>query len=146
VDGSGTVAFWASSDFLARYRCRVTIANNDDRYLDSGHPVFDVHADFAFDLVHSNSAIEHVGGWSDMLAMAGEARRLAPAYYPQTAYFWAAPPGVLLFHWLPEQVRARWLIRRQLPAAAICVAAGIIIERGNKMGAKLPIARLSSTS
>jgi hypothetical protein len=66
-------------------------------------------ADCAFDLVISNSVIEHVGRWGDIAAAAGEMKRLAAHGWVQTPAFGfpIEPHFALPFvHWLPVQLRA----------------------------------------
>lgn len=114
------------------------------------------HADNSFDLVHSNSVIEHVGGWPDMRRFANEARRLAPAYYVQTPYFWfPIDPHfyrVPLFHWMPVPWRLKLLQRfkigwgepdRDVDASMRTVMGAVLLD-GQQFRALFPDARYVS--
>ena len=52
----------------------------DGRYLD--------FPDGDFEIVYSNSVIEHVGGWEDQVGFAREATRVGKSYYVQTPNKW----------------------------------------------------------
>lgn len=73
--------------------------------------------DQEFDVVFSNSVIEHVGTFADQQAMASEVRRVGRRYFVQTPnkYFPMEPhflvPG---FQFLPLPLRAGWLARRRV--------------------------------
>lgn len=129
LDVGGNVQYWEPVEQeLARLRCQVTLLNlnAEASHADPGRGRYSFVIgdarkcdlpDSSFDLVHSNSVIEHVGSWRDMRAAAGEIRRLAPSYYIQVPYFWfPLEPHfrVPFFHWLPEQIRARMLMHRTL--------------------------------
>jgi hypothetical protein len=99
-------------------------------------------ADNSFDIVHSNSVMEHVGKWKDMSAMAREVRRLAPRYFVQTPNYWfPMEPHFrsLFFHWLPEPMRVAKVMRRPLgafPKAANVDDAQRFIEDSNLLDAR----------
>lgn len=73
-----------------------------------------------FHIVHSNSCIEHVGGWSRICQFANEVRRLAASgggYFIQTPNFWfpVEPHNLTpLFHWLPRPLRVSLVQRFKL--------------------------------
>jgi hypothetical protein len=126
LDLGGTEKYWLiGEEFIQanRHRLHFTVVNNEDQTIDQTDLFTfkegsatdpNLFAGRRFDLVHSNSVIEHVGVWRDMEMFAANTRRLAPRYYVQTPNYWFAYephfrcPG---FQYLPENVRA-WLIMR----------------------------------
>lgn len=139
LDIGGRTAYWhrVGIDFLRGIDARITLLNltADEIAVDaSGGATGDTgdlfetavgsgcaldYADGAFDLCHSNSVIEHVGLWRDMVAFAAETRRVAPAHYVQSPNFWfPIDPhfwGLPGYHWLPRPTRASLL--RAFPLA-----------------------------
>ena len=123
LDLGGTASFWdAFASRLPIGDVTITLVNKTPqpgryRFLRGDARSLPELADNSFDIVHSNSLIEHVGRWADMEAMAGEVRRLAPRYFVQTPYFWfpmEPHAHTSFYHWLPEQWRCRLLMRRRL--------------------------------
>jgi hypothetical protein len=124
LDIGGTVPYWLSygSD-LNLNEVDITIVNiqkDPGEYRGIKVEIGDAcdlkaFGDLSFDVVHSNSVIEHVGRWQDMAQMAKEIRRLAPRYFVQTPYFWfpIEPHARFpLLHWMPEVWRYRIIMNR----------------------------------
>jgi len=130
IDMGGSYKYWdrVGLDFLESANIKITCVNHirselvapelkTERITFVVADACNLHfyKDSSFDFVHSNSVIEHVGRWSEMRAFAKEVRRLAPAYYIQTPYFWfPIDPHfyrVPFYHWMPESLRLK-IIRR----------------------------------
>lgn len=129
LDLGGTEAYWAiADDFLAEHRGRVaiTLVNNEPIAEPKNAALSAVSGDACdgdlfkgrrFDLVHSNSVIEHVGETDRMQAFADNVRRLSDRYFVQTPNFWfPLEPHfrVLGFQWLPLSLRVALMQRRNL--------------------------------
>jgi hypothetical protein len=130
LDLGGSVEYWRrfGFDVLRENKAHVTVLNHiaselKDDLIDKelfstavGDACeLDMYKDGAFDLIHSNSVIEHVGNWARTKAFAREVRRLSDTYYIQTPNFWfPIDPHyyrVPAFHWIPRPIQSR-LLRR----------------------------------
>jgi hypothetical protein len=123
LDMGGRKSYWNifGKGYLDAMNVNVTLVNLEfdgaavaGRFMQFRGDACDLpYRDNTFDIVHSNSVIEHVGEWPKRERFADEVRRLAPIYYVQTPYFWfPMEPHFLLpvFHWLPQGVRAKLLL------------------------------------
>jgi len=135
IDLGGRPPYWdlVGIDFLEKYDIQITCVNYSDTELQktphsSGRidqivgDARDLHqfADNCFDMVHSNSVIEHVGQFPDMERFSKEVSRLAPCHYVQTPYFWFPIdphfPRMPLLHWMPRSLRLKMM--RHVPLRA----------------------------
>jgi SAM-dependent methyltransferase len=91
-------------------------------------------SNYSFDLVFSNSVIEHVGLEEKRTAFAHEVRRLAPRYYIQTPsiYFPLEPHTGIPFWWgMPNALRQRFIRRwkKKLPAWTAMIEGTCVIRK-----------------
>jgi len=129
LDLGGTETYWKiGEEFVQRNRARlsITLVNTEAENVSDTELFTAIQGSAtdpalfggrSFDLVHSNSVVEHVGRWPDMCAFAANVRRLAPRYYVQTPNYWFPYephfrfPG---FQYLPEWARREMIMRFSL--------------------------------
>lgn len=129
LDVGGTHLYWkmVPDGFLEKMNIEIVLLNLTRQDLPADAKRFSAiagdacdlnsMADNAFDLVHSNSVIEHVGSWQNMRRMASEMSRVGRALYVQTPYFWfPIEPHFLMpmLHWLPISLRCKLAMRMPL--------------------------------
>jgi hypothetical protein len=119
LDVGGTSAFWSGTG----YEANVTLLNikEQDQILPFKWVVGDAcdlsrYGDGEWDVVVSNSVIEHVGDYSRQQVMASEVRRVANRYWVQAPYMhFPIEPHFLfpLFQYLPT--RTKHVVARHWP-------------------------------
>jgi Methyltransferase domain len=123
IDLGGTPDYWTARGWADRDDVHITLVNLN-RFERTHENIVPVQGDAtavdfeaqAFDLVFSNSVIEHLYTFERQRRMALEVRRLAPAYWVQTPNYWfPIEPHYLLpgLQWLPIGARAQVLGRLQ---------------------------------
>lgn len=131
LDLGGTNDFWERRGLAGDSSVSITVANifEQERLFANITPVtasvtdFEDQADNSFDLVFSNSTIEHLFTWEAQRAMADAIRRLAPAYIVQTPNYWfpVEPHFLTLgWHWLPSSARVALIKRRRFGHRGPC--------------------------
>lgn len=122
LDVGGTQGFWRSMGWSADPRYQITLLNLAPerttqpgmRFIQGDATQLDQLELGSFDVVFSNSVIEHLGSLSAQERMARGVRKLGTAYFVQTPnkYFPLEPHFLVpLFQFLPVPVRV-WSIRR----------------------------------
>jgi hypothetical protein len=117
LDIGGTQGFWERMNFTDEPGIEVVILNVShlpttyDNFISVVGDARDMKAfaDGEFDIVFSNSVIEHVGTYADQRRMAEEVQRVGKSYFIQTPnrYFPIEPHFLFpLFQFLPLSVRA----------------------------------------
>lgn len=122
LDIGGTENFWQTVGLLERKVgiIEITLLNLTKEKVESPNmksAIGDARnlkqfEDNAFDVVFSNSVIEHVGDWDEQAQMANEVRRVGKRYFIQTPnlYFPIEPHFVFpFFQFLPLWLRV-WLV------------------------------------
>jgi Methyltransferase domain len=124
LDIGGTNAFWEQRGWAGRTSVELVLVNlereprlhaNIDARIGDATDLSEF-PDRAFDVIFSNSVIEHLETSDRQAAMAAEVRRLAPRYWVQTPNFWfPVEPHFLTpgWHWLPMKLRIALLRRRR---------------------------------
>ncbi len=121
LDVGGTAKFWENVDVNSRKICELTLMKQENptttieyndycKFIVGDARNLSRFAGNSSDLVVSNSLIEHVGRWGDMLQCSKELRRVASSGWVRTpaSAFPVDPHTMLPFvHWLAQPIRRR---------------------------------------
>jgi ubiquinone/menaquinone biosynthesis C-methylase UbiE len=121
LDVGGTESYWKTAGLPASLQYMITLLNLKKEDVSSpnvesiaGNAInMSELEDQSFDIVFSNSVIEHVGSFEDQKLMANEVMRVGKRYFIQTPNYWfPIEPHFLIpgFQWFPVFLRI-WLIR-----------------------------------
>lgn len=161
LDVGGTEAYWSMVPRDAKAGLEITLLNLTQvpgsgdglRRVAGDARDLSQFGDDSFDVVFSNSVIEHVGTLEDQRRMAHEVKRVGRRYYVQTPnrYFPVEPHFQFpFFQFLPERARAGlvqrlglgWYARQTDPASALDLVRSIRLLTSRELRELFPDARL----
>lgn len=117
LDAGGGIYFWEQMDFLKMSNLELTILNltkEKSAYFNVKSVIGDAcrmsqYPDKSFDIVFSNSVIEHLGAFDKQKEMSGEVKRIGKNFFLQTPNYWFPfePHFLILgFQFLPLRMKA----------------------------------------
>lgn len=160
LDVGGTEQFWKMMEAPGKADLFITLLNLekvDTSLTNCGSLAGDARSldftDRSFDVVFSNSVIEHVGDFSDQARMAKEVRRVGRRYFVQTPnkYFPIEPHFLFPFFqflplklrvWLLMNFRLGWFARTPDKAKARQIVEGIRLLGGTEFQLLFPDAEI----
>lgn len=121
LDVGGTELYWKTMRMADSQDIQITLLNLEKKEISAKNMIsiagdatqMDTFEDQSFNIVFSNSVIEHVGDFEAQRRMAQEVARVGKRYFIQTPNYWfPMEPHFLVpgFQWLPVALRV-WLIR-----------------------------------
>lgn len=160
LDVGGTPEYWQMMEFAVPEGCEICVLNLElpsatksdtgFSFLQGDATNLSEYADASFDIVFSNSVIEHVGDFSAQRRMAEEVRRVGVRHFVQTPNYWfPIEPHFLLpgVQWMPEKWRVE-VVHRLRPgwygrdvrsrADAFAVVQSIQLLRRGDLGLLFP--------
>lgn len=125
LDAGGTESFWKMMGLTHPAKVNITIINTEEiavslpgfRFIKCDARDLSAFPDSGFDIVFSNSVIEHVGGFDEQKKMAGEIIRTGKHYFVQTPHYYIpVEPHFLfpMFQFLPLPVKRFLLMKFNL--------------------------------
>lgn len=161
LDVGGTQDFWEAMDFVSPDVASITVVNlkaPESRHsnittMDANACDMPMFADGGFDVVFSNSVIEHVGELENQEAMAREVQRVGKRYFVQTPnlhfpiephymfpFFQFMPVGVKT--WLLMNFGIAWGGKIKDRDAAVATANSVKLLSGQRFTAMFPDAEI----
>ena len=144
LDVGGTENFWVQMGFTGNNDALITLLNTkqiNTSYINFTYTYGDArdlkaYVDNEFDVVFSNSVIEHVGDFNDQQKMANEIRRVGKKYYLQTPnYYFPIEPHFLFpfFQFLPMEVKVFLTMKFKLGWFEKCITKNEAMELVNSI-------------
>lgn len=125
LDVGGTESFWINRGYHEKHNVKITLLNLTKFDTQSSNMIsvkgdacnLSEYANHSFDLVFSNSVIEHLYSFENQKLMAQEVQRVGKNYYIQTPYkYFFVEPHYLLpyFQFLPKKAKVFILSKTKL--------------------------------